>query len=166
MRRATGARVRRVRGARVRGGTWPGLCSHLFVGVRHFTELAAWQLAAALRDQVIAFTNRVQVARDFKFCNQARDAASSAPSNIAEGFCRYSHREFAQFLKIAYGSLGEVQDHLIDAKTRGYVDQTEFLALWRQSVRASSATVALLRFVRSSDAPLPRSKRPRPGKSG
>jgi four helix bundle protein len=92
------------------------------VGVRHFTDLVAWRLAAQLRDQIVALTNEPAVARDFRFCSQIRDAASSAPSNIAEGFCRYSHREFAQFLKVAYGSLGEVQNHLTDARERGYVD--------------------------------------------
>jgi hypothetical protein len=58
-------------------------------------------------------------------------------------------------LKIAYGSLGEVQNHLTDARERGYLDDRAFGMLWHQSVRASRATLGLLRFVRSSDAPVP-----------
>ena len=57
---------------------------------------------------------------DFRFCSQMRDAASSITRNIAEGFGRFRHKEFAQFLSIARGSVFELADHLRDGTSRGY----------------------------------------------
>jgi len=51
---------------------------------------------------------------------QIRDAASSAPRNIAEGFGRYKPREFSQYLRIANGSLMETSNHLRDGVDRRY----------------------------------------------
>jgi four helix bundle protein len=62
---------------------------------KDFTELAAWQLSHELRQLMLAITARENVRRDFKYCNQCKDAARSAASNIAEGFGRFSHKEFA-----------------------------------------------------------------------
>lgn len=87
---------------------------------KDFTELVAWQLADELRRLIFEITARPAAARDFRYCDQCKDAARSGPSNIAEGFGRYRHRDFAHFLRIAIGSLKEVQDLLIDGHERGY----------------------------------------------
>ena len=42
---------------------------------REFTELAVWQLANELRQLVFAITARPAAARDFKYCDQCKDAA-------------------------------------------------------------------------------------------
>src|SRR5262249_17957506 len=84
-------------------------------GARRIEELNAWQLANELRDQVHALTAERRSVDDWNFRNQLRDAVSSVTCNIAEGFGRYRHREFAQFLNIARGSLLEVTDHVRDA---------------------------------------------------
>lgn len=68
---------------------------------------------------------RPSPAHDFKFRDQLSDAARSAPRNIAEGFARYRHKEFAQFVRIAKGSIAEVLDHCIDAVDNGYLAENE-----------------------------------------
>jgi four helix bundle protein len=42
-----------------------------------------------------------------------RRAAVSVPANIAEGCCRGGKRSFAQFLRIALGSAGELEYYAI-----------------------------------------------------
>ena len=47
---------------------------------------------------------RPAIATDVKFHGQLSDAAASGPRNIAEGFGRYYHPEFARFARIAKSS--------------------------------------------------------------
>ncbi|MGH9219402.1 MAG: four helix bundle protein, partial [Vicinamibacterales bacterium] len=82
--------------------------SAVMAGFRDFREIVAWQLAHQLKIRVDAFLCRPEFQGKFKFCDQLSDAARSAPRNIAEGFARYKHKEFAQFVRIAKGSEAEV----------------------------------------------------------
>ena len=84
---------------------------------RHYEELICWQLATELKIRLYAVAERPHIRRDFKYVDQVRESAASAPSNIAEGFGRRSNKEFLHYLDIARGSLNEVQNHLRDAST-------------------------------------------------
>lgn len=120
---------------------------------RDFTELVAWQLSDELRRFVLAIIARPAVARDFKFCDQCKDAARSAPSNIAEGFGRYRHKDFARFLRIAVGSLKETRDHMIDGHQSGYITAEELAQSTRLVKRSTAACAALIRYLASTPDP-------------
>ena len=68
-------------------------------------------------------------------CDDLRRAARSVAANIAEGFWRYHHADFARFLNIALGSLGEAEDHLESAKTSGLIDEAKQEELVRLAIR-------------------------------
>ena len=127
------------------------------MGVKAFTELAAWQRADELRRFVLEVTARPQVARDVRFCEQCKSAARSVPNNIAEGFGRYHHREFAQFVRIALGSLHEVRDQMRDAYERRYISEAELSAVDTTIRRAIGSCAGLERYLRSTKAPPSRS---------
>jgi hypothetical protein len=77
-----------------------GMCralSDAMSGARHFRELVCWQLAIELKLGLYRLSEQPEVRRDLRFCDQLRDAAASAPRNIAEGFRRRSHADFARF---------------------------------------------------------------------
>jgi four helix bundle protein len=74
-------------------------------GAKHFRELDCWQLARELKLKLYDLSDSAQVKKDFRFREELRDVAASAPHNIAEGFGRRTNREFAHFLDIARGSL-------------------------------------------------------------
>ena len=112
--------------------------------VRDFRDLVAWQLADALRLEVIQFTSEGPAARDFRFRDDIRASAGSAPTNISEGFGRFRPRPFAQFLEYAKGSIEETQDHLIEAKDRALIDGKLFSRLWNLAKAAERATTNLL----------------------
>ncbi len=115
------------------------------MAVRDFRDLVCWQLAYALKSDVIAFTDTGEVSRDFKFRDQIRDSSASAPRNIAEGFGRYTPREFARFLSYARASLFETQNHLIDAHDRGYLEDRTYHRLFNLANAARNATTNLMR---------------------
>jgi four helix bundle protein len=54
--------------------------------------------------------------------SQIRRAAASVPANIAEGHGRDGTAHFVQFLKVAQGSLKELETHLILSNRVGLLD--------------------------------------------
>jgi four helix bundle protein len=117
-------------------------------GVRRFEDLIAWQVAVQLRNCVYLLTDQGTVLKDWKFRNQVRDAACSAPRNIAEGFGRFDPPEFARFINIARGSLAETQSQLIHGRDRGYFSEKDFTTAWRLACRALRASNRLHAYLR------------------
>jgi four helix bundle protein len=109
-------------------------------GARRPEDFDAWQLAWELKERVYAFTATLPARRDFKFCEEIREAARSAPDNIAEGFYRFSPSDFANFVRMARASLGEVRNQLKHAQSHGYLDHAEFNETFRVCRRALGAT--------------------------
>ncbi len=134
-------------------------------GFKDFREIAAWQLAHQLKMQVDGYLAKPDFKRRFKFCDQLDDAARSGPRNIAEGFARFKHKEFAQFVRIAKGSEAEVLNHLIDACDQRLMTRDQFLLEEHLVKRALKAANGLIRFLESTpDPPLPPWK-PKPPKA-
>ena len=121
------------------------------VGARRYQELVAWQLADELRRGVVAFTDKPPACHHSKFCDQICDAADSACSNTAEGFGRYGPAEFHRFLVIARSSLLEVQDRLMSARHRRFIQEAEFTRLHGLADRAIGANVRLQQYLRRAD---------------
>jgi four helix bundle protein len=119
------------------------------MGARHHTELVAWQLADRLRIEVEEFTSRRPAKNDLKFCDQIRDSADSAPANMSEGFWRYRPKEFARFVLIARGSLGETEGHLQTARRRHYITDEECERMLILCRRALGAATRLHEYLRS-----------------
>jgi four helix bundle protein len=122
-------------------------------GFRDFRDFAAWQLARELKILAIQLCQRKAVARDFLFRNQLMDAAKSAPRNIAEGYGRFRHKEFAQFVRIAKASEAEVLNHIIDALDCGYLSTEEFPKFEHAARKALKAANGLIRYLESTPDP-------------
>jgi len=75
-------------------------------------DLFVWQEAMKLVAAVYQLTVLLPKNEWFGLTAQARRAAVSVPSNIAEGAARNSTREFVQFLGIATGSLAELETQM------------------------------------------------------
>lgn len=91
-------------------------------------KLEAWQKSMALARSIYTLTAGFPDDERYGLRAQMRRAAVSIPSNIAEGAARGSDAEFVRFLRVARGSLAELETQLILASELGYVgdlDQSE-----------------------------------------
>jgi four helix bundle protein len=127
-------------------------------------DLVVWQLADQLRTAVLALTETGPASRDLKYRDQLRDAVSSVGRNLAEGFYRYDHPEFANFTRYARASLGETQDLLHEGRKRHYWDEAQTREADSLARRTMIGVSRLHRYLRSTVAPStgdphPRSKR-------
>lgn len=117
-------------------------------GARHFTQLVCWQLADALRVEVLAFTRQDAFRRDLRHKSQTEDAIDSVCRNIAEGFGCSSHREFARYLEISRRSLNELQDSIRSATLKGYIGGNESAAAYKLAKRLYPALNRLIAYLR------------------
>jgi four helix bundle protein len=125
----------------------PIALSSAMKGVWRFEDLIAWQLAVKLETITEDVCSRPAVKRDFKFHGQLADAGASAPRNIAEGFGRYHHPDFARFARIAKGSEEECLNHFAKARRQGYMTAAEYEDARRATLRALKAVNGLIRYL-------------------
>lgn len=62
----------------------------------------------------------------YALCDQIRRAAISVTSNITEGISRFSKKEKAHFLEIAYASMIEVDSQLDISVELGYITTEQY----------------------------------------
>jgi four helix bundle protein len=80
-----------------------------------------------------------------------RKTLLSVYSNIGEGFERDGNREFAQFVSIAKGSIGETRAQLIYALDCGYLKSETFSDLDQLGKTAATCLGGLIRFLNQSN---------------
>lgn len=88
----------------------------------NYTHLVVWQKAMDFAERVYTVTSRFPKEEIYGLTAQMRRAAVSIPSNIAEGQGRRSRRDFCRFLRMAHGSLREVETHVLLAERFSYID--------------------------------------------
>jgi four helix bundle protein len=135
-------------------------------GFKDFREIGAWQRSREVKLLAYALLKRPEAAHDFKFRDQLRDCSRSAPRNIAEGFARFKHKEFAQFVRVSKGSVGEVLDHFIDAVDNGYLSREEFPQYEHACKKALKAINGLIRYLESTPDPPPPPRKRRQTREG
>ncbi len=81
-----------------------------------------WEKSMRLAASVLAISKRLPRDERFGIRNQMTRAATSIPSNVAEGWVRESWREKVNFLPIAHGSLAELHTQLLLCVRVGWLD--------------------------------------------
>ncbi|HUR47876.1 MAG TPA: four helix bundle protein [Candidatus Saccharimonadales bacterium] len=119
-----------------------------------FEDLFVWQEARALRKEIYKCTRKSEFYKDYETRGQIRNAALSVMNNIAEGFERGTNKEFAQFLNIAKGSVGEVRSILWAALDEEYISQNDFQALHEHCIVVSRRISKFITYLQNA--------RPRP----
>jgi four helix bundle protein len=89
------------------------------MAIDSYRDLRVWQEAMSLAEACYRLTAAFPRDELFGLTSQVRRAASSIPANIAEGYGRNSKGAYAQFLRVAQGSLKELETHVILAQRLG-----------------------------------------------
>jgi four helix bundle protein len=98
-----------------------------------YKDLVAWQKAMDLVTDVYKVTRAFPKEEVYGLTSQLRRAAVSVPSNIAEGQGRKGDGEFKHFLRLALGSLMEVETQIMIAERLGYLAPDSSQALLRNT---------------------------------
>jgi len=91
--------------------------------MKSYRDLTVWQKAITLARVVYHATQTFPGKELYGLTSQIRNAASSIPANIAEGWGRGSRKEYVQFLKISRGSLYELETHLFLSRELDYLSK-------------------------------------------
>ena len=86
------------------------------VTVNSYRDLRVWQDAMTLAETCYYLTQDFPKEELFGMTTQIRRSAASIAANIAEGHGREQTRSFIYFLRIAQGSLKELETHLLLAE--------------------------------------------------
>ena len=97
--------------------------------MRTYQDLIAWQRAMDLAIEVYKVTLRFPSDEKFALTSQIRRSTVSVSSNIAEGQGRGVGKEFAKHLRIARGSLQELETQLLIARRLQYVTDGELASV-------------------------------------
>lgn len=84
-----------------------------------YRDLLVWQKGIQLAREIYLLTRTFPAEKRFALTSQLRRAATSVPSNIAEGQARRTTGEFIQFIGYAEGSLAEIDTQLVIATEVG-----------------------------------------------
>ncbi len=90
--------------------------------VRSYRDLQIWQRSLELAVACFGATKGFPASEAFGLTSQIRRAAGSIPANIAEGFGRWNVADFIRFLRIAQGSLKELETHLLLSERVAFLD--------------------------------------------
>ncbi len=100
--------------------------------INSYRDLLIWQVAIDIAVACYEATKSLPPSELYGLTSQIRRAATSIPANIAEGYGRESRAAFIQFLRIAQGSLKELETHLFLAtKLDLLVDDVSGAILYR-----------------------------------
>lgn len=117
--------------------------------IRSYRDLIAWQKSFQLGLSVYRATRALPSEERFGLVSQLRRSAVSIASNIAEGYGRHGRPDYRRFLKIARGSLYEVDTQLLFATELTYLTPDQYTPVKQELDEAERVLAGLIRAVES-----------------
>jgi four helix bundle protein len=101
--------------------------------IKTYRDLQIWQKSMTLVTEVYKISKGFPKDEAYGLTSQIRRCSISIPSNIAEGYGRNSTNEYIHFLRIATGSLYELQTQIEICMNLDYLNRGEFDKLYELS---------------------------------
>ena len=119
--------------------------------VQSFRDLIVWQKGVDLAVLIYNSTERFPRSERFGLTAQARRAAVSIPSNVAEGKAK-GGQSYPHHIKIALGSEAELQTQLEIAKRLNLLPPSQADTLLAQTAEVGRMLSGLLKALPKTDA--------------
>ena len=117
-----------------------------------YRKLVAYQKAKEVVKRTYKFLKKFPAEERYAMCDQLRRASVSITSNIAEGVNRFSVKDKAHFIEVAYGSLMEGSSQFEIAEDLGYVTSEERLSMDQLIEEDARLLSGLLNSYKPADA--------------
>jgi four helix bundle protein len=120
--------------------------------IQSYRDLTVWQRSMDLTCSVYAACAKLPNDERYALSAQMRKAAVSIPANIAEGHGRETTGAFVQFLRVAQGSLKELETHVELARRLKLWPEETTPPLAKEADEIGRMLRALIRSLESSQA--------------
>jgi four helix bundle protein len=113
--------------------------------VNSYRDLLVWKASMELAVNCYGLTKGFPNTEAYGMTSQIRRASSSIAANIAEGHGRENTGSYVQFLRIAQGSLKELETHVILSERVGLMPEKGMTRLLDQAEEIGKMLRALIR---------------------
>ena len=118
--------------------------------IQSYRDLRVWQSAMDLSVACYRLSTVLPKDELFGLVSQIRRASVSVPANIAEGYGRDNKGSYIQFLRIAQGSLKELETHWLLANRIGMVSEADIAPLLSSAEMLGKMLRSLIRSLEAS----------------
>ncbi|MCX6252130.1 MAG: four helix bundle protein [Bacteroidetes bacterium] len=91
--------------------------------IKSYKDLEIWKKSVSLATELYKVTSTFPGSELYGITNQIRRASCSVPANIAEGYGRERTKNYLQFLRMARGSIYELDTFLTIAFNLKYISK-------------------------------------------
>src|SRR5690606_38591971 len=112
--------------------------------IQSYKDLIVWQRAIDLTLEIYTVTKIFPQDERFGLVSQLRRAGVSIASNIAEGRHRSGTKDYIRFLRIALGSVAELETQLTIAHKLGLIVEKDFSSIMNLSLEITKMLKVLI----------------------
>jgi four helix bundle protein len=121
--------------------------------MKNYKHLIVWQKAHALVVHLYKHTIGFPKHEEYNLKSQIRRAATSIPTNIAEGCGKFTQSDLANFMQIALGSANEVEYLALLSYELGYLNNDTYQDLDGRVNEVKAMLISLVRKIRKDSKP-------------
>jgi four helix bundle protein len=116
--------------------------------MKDYRRLVVWEKAHKLTLFIYNITRAFPKEEQYGLVSQIRRAATSTPTNIAEGCAKNTQPDFARYLQHAFGSMQEVQYLSFLSFELNYLDRENYIILENRVSEVKAMLIGLIQKVR------------------
>ncbi len=120
--------------------------------LQSYRDLRVWQEAMNLAVLAYGISKSLPKEEMFGLTSQIRRSSASIPASIAEGYGRENKGNYIQFLRIAQGSLKELETHLLLSERVELLTEAQIQPALDQAASVGKMLRALIRSLETPSA--------------